>query len=309
MKPRTILAAGWLAFLVYAYPGYLTHDAAAELVAVRAGDVTTAHALVWRVVDAVLAGPAGMLLVQSGLVLVGAYALLRRVLADRAAAVLAAGVLVFPPIGATVATISADALLPGLLVAGAALLARERRWPRAGGLALVALACGMRDAALFAALPIVVVAFARREAIAAAACVLCAVVTLASPTSSPSEVADAPYTDYTATAADGLDVHYRAHHAPAQRALVAVARALARTPLFAAYPYAIVAAVVLAFAIRRRAREAGALAASALAYELTRPPPTCWLALATVLALALLVTASGSPSPSEDARRRARPSP
>jgi hypothetical protein len=165
--PRAILAAGWLVFLLYAYPGFMPTSSVDELIDSRYGAFTDWHSPVmtevWRIVGVVASGPAGMLLLQSGLFLFGAFALLRRAMAPRNAAIASACLLVFPPVMATMAVISQDSQLAGFLVGAAAMFASERRGIRIVGLALVMLACGMRDGAALAALPIVVLGFTWRD--------------------------------------------------------------------------------------------------------------------------------------------------
>ena len=161
--PRAILIAGWLVFLLGAYPGYMTTAAVDQLIDSRYGAFTDWHSPVmtevWRIVGVVVSGPAGMLIVQSGLVLFGAYAILRRAVTARAAAIASACLLVFPPIMAGTAVVSQDGQLAGFLIASAAGITSPRRSIRLVGLGLAVLACGMRDGAAVAAMPIVVLGF------------------------------------------------------------------------------------------------------------------------------------------------------
>jgi|HubBroStandDraft_6_1064221.scaffolds.fasta_scaffold43388_2 hypothetical protein len=167
MTPRRILAAGWLLFLLYAYPGYLAIDGADQLVDSRLGAFSDWHPAmmteVWRIVGVAVSGPAGMLFLQSGLLLFGSYALLRRVLSDRGAAIAAACVLLAPPLLVTSAIVCAQAQLAGFVVAGAACLASARPRIRYVGLGLCAIAGGMGSGALLAVLPIVLGMFRLRD--------------------------------------------------------------------------------------------------------------------------------------------------
>jgi hypothetical protein len=108
-----------------------------------------------------------MLAVQSTLVLAGAYHLLRRAMPARAAAVAAVAVLGFPPVLAATAVICPEALLAALLVAGAAALASPRRGVQIVGLGLLLLACGLREGASLAVLPILLLGFSWRAELAA----------------------------------------------------------------------------------------------------------------------------------------------
>lgn len=162
--PRAILLVGALGFVLYGSPGFLTTEAADQLADARVGQFTDWHSPVmteiWRLLELLAAGPAPMFALQGGLVLVGAYHLLARVLSPRGAAIAATAVLWSPPVLATLAVISPDSLLAGLLVSGAAAIASPRRAVRIAGLGLVVLACGLREGAPVAALPIVVIGFA-----------------------------------------------------------------------------------------------------------------------------------------------------
>ena len=165
--PRVVLAVGYAVFLIYAYPGYMTAEAADQLVDARAELFTDwyspAMSELWWLVEWGITGPFGMLVVQSALLLGGAYHLLRRAMSPRAAALAAAGVLLFPPVLAPIAAIWRDGQMAGFLLAGTAALTSPRRGVRIVGLGLLVVACAMRDVAAFAALPVVVVGFAWRD--------------------------------------------------------------------------------------------------------------------------------------------------
>jgi hypothetical protein len=163
VTPRRILVAGWLVFLLYAYPGYMRSDAVDQLFDARTGEFTDWHSTMmtelWRIVDIAISGPAGMVFVQSLLLLAGTYHLARRTMSDRTAAAVAVVVLLAPPLVVTTALVCAEALLASMLVAAAAALASDRAGVRWLGLGLIALACALNDAAIPAALPIVIAAF------------------------------------------------------------------------------------------------------------------------------------------------------
>src|SRR5262249_3941645 len=146
-----ILLAGWLLFLLYAYPGYLLTESANQLFDARTGGFTDWHSPmmteVWRIVSIPIAGPAGMLLLQSGLLLWGGFVLLRRTLSARAAAIAAVCILVFPPIMAPMAVITPEAQFAAFLIAGTAALSSERPAWRYTGLGLMVVACGLREGA------------------------------------------------------------------------------------------------------------------------------------------------------------------
>lgn len=165
--PRRILAGGWLVFLLYAYPGYLKTDAVHQLIMTREGALTDAHpplmTELWRIIGIVVAGPAGMLVLQSLLLLAGLFALLRREVSDRAAAIISICLLLFPPVLAQMASITPEAQLAAFLIAATAALSSEHpRW-RNTGLALMIVAVGLREGAAIAALPIMLATFRWRD--------------------------------------------------------------------------------------------------------------------------------------------------
>ena len=159
-SPRAIAIAGYLVFLLYAYPGYMATDAVDQLVDSRVGTFTDWSSPVmtelWRLTGHVLAGPLPMLAVQSGLLLAGAFALLARVMSRRAAMAAACGLLLFPPVLATMAVVGPDGQLAGFAIAGAAALTSPRRGWQVAGAALLVVAAGMSDGSALAIAPIVV---------------------------------------------------------------------------------------------------------------------------------------------------------
>lgn len=185
LTPRRILIGGWLLFLLYCYPGFLQTDGADLLGDLQYGTITDWYspmfAALWRITDWFLAGPAGMLIFQSGLFLTGCFHLLRRETDERRAAWIAIAVVMFPGVLATGALVSPEALLAGLLASAAAALTSDRHGVRIVGLALIVFACGLRSWAALAASPIVVAWFRwgdespwRRRGIAIAAWIGCA---------------------------------------------------------------------------------------------------------------------------------------
>jgi hypothetical protein len=177
-SPRRILVVGWLVFLIYAFPGYMSWDATTQLAQARRDHFTDDHppamALAWRVLEHVVHGPAPLLVIVSLAFLWGVHALLARYLAPRPAAIAAVLVLWFPPIGTVMAAIFKDTLMAAMLAAGVALLLDDRkRWL---GLAVVGAATLFRYNAIAATLPFVVLLFrpsaangVRRYALAIAA--------------------------------------------------------------------------------------------------------------------------------------------
>jgi hypothetical protein len=169
LRPRTIAIAGWLVFLLYAYPGYMTSDSINQLLDSRVGTFNDWHSPVmtevWRLIGFAIAGPFGMLALQSLLVIAGAHALLARITTPRRAALGAVGLLVFPPVMVTMAAIWQDSQMAGFLLAGLAAITSRRRGWQLAGLGLLVLASAMRPSAAFAVLPILVLGWSWRPAI------------------------------------------------------------------------------------------------------------------------------------------------
>ncbi|MBS1120759.1 MAG: hypothetical protein H6Q90_2987 [Deltaproteobacteria bacterium] len=163
LKPFTILVIGWAGLLVYAYPGYMSYDSVLQLTEGRAGVYTDWHppamAALWRLVDSVVPGPFGMLLIQSTSFLAGAFLLMRRVMSARAAAACAGLLLWFPAVSSTMAVIWKDSQMAGFLLLGIALMLSDRRRIKLTGLGFLLLGSMMRHNAFTATFPPVVLLF------------------------------------------------------------------------------------------------------------------------------------------------------
>lgn len=148
---------------VYAYPGYMSFDSIQQLGEARSGELGDWHppamAALWRLVECVMAGPFGMLAIQNGCFLIGAYLLLRRAMSARAAAVCASCLLLFPSVSAVMAVIWKDSQMAGFLLLGTALLLTARRRCRLAGLGLLLLASMMRHNAFSMTFPLVILLF------------------------------------------------------------------------------------------------------------------------------------------------------
>lgn len=159
LSPRTILGIGFAAFIVYAFPGYMSTDSVQQLTEARTGVFSDAHpplmAAIWWVLDRIVAGPVLMLLLQGAMFLGGLYVLLQRFLSPRASACVAASVLVFPPVLVVMAVIWKDSQMAAFLVAGTAALVHPNLRIRVVGLVLLALACALRHNAFAAVVPLV----------------------------------------------------------------------------------------------------------------------------------------------------------
>lgn len=159
VRVTVILSTGWALFLLYGFPGVLTLDSFGQLHEGRIWEFTDAHppamAAMWGVVDRLLAGPFGMLVIQSGTFLLGVYLLLCRAMRPLRAAIVACAILLFPPVIAPFAVIWKDCVMAGFLVLGTAALLEERRWIRVLGLACFIVATAIRYNAPAATLPLI----------------------------------------------------------------------------------------------------------------------------------------------------------
>ena len=183
LEPYQVLAIGFAVFVVYAFPGYMSNDSAMQLSEARSAMFSNAHpalmAAEWRILDAIVAGPILMLLLQGALFLGGLHVLLRRSMSERCAAWLAIAVLLFPPVLTTMATIWKDAQMAAYLIAATAALLSPSRRVRLAGLALATIGCAMRYNAFGASVPLVGLLFVlapdrrgwRRYAVSGAAAV------------------------------------------------------------------------------------------------------------------------------------------
>lgn len=170
MTPRAILLIGWILFVIYAYPGYMSYDSVWQLQQARHIEPYNdwhppMMAVLWHITDTIIAGPFPMLVLQSTTFLLGSYSLLRRVLSPRGAAICAAGLLIWPGNIVVMAVIWKDCQMAGYLLAAIALLLSDKRWHRVVGYGFIVLATGVRYNAAAGTLPIVVLLFAHHRAL------------------------------------------------------------------------------------------------------------------------------------------------
>lgn len=164
LTERVILVAGWVWFLVYAYPGYMSYDSSFELSQARHIEKMNdwhppVFSLIWRYTDAIVAGPFPILVIQSVLFVIGVRALLRGLLPGRAGAIVTVAILLAPQTVVIMGVIWKDALMAGCLVCGIACLFTDRRPWRITGYVLIFLATAVRYNAAAATLPIVLAQF------------------------------------------------------------------------------------------------------------------------------------------------------
>ena len=165
-RPLAILAVAWVGFLAYAYPGVLSAESLDQLDAVHALAVRHASSplfvVVWWLVDRLLTGPFGMLVLQSGTFLAGAYLIGRQVVRPPIAAVIASGLLLAPPVLAVMAMVWAQSLAAGLGLLAVGLLLVPGARARWAAFALSVLAVGVWPLAAVAMLPVLVLLVDRR---------------------------------------------------------------------------------------------------------------------------------------------------
>jgi hypothetical protein len=167
VKPWHVLIVGWVLFLFHAYPGLMTRDSFDQLAQARSGIYYDDHPplmqLILGITNRLISGPFGFIVLQSAMLLGGAYLLARRVMSDRPAAIVAVAFMWFPPVVAVMTVLWKDPIMAGaLLLATALIISPRRRW-RLVALALVMVATGVRFNALAATFSIVVLLFEWRE--------------------------------------------------------------------------------------------------------------------------------------------------
>lgn len=140
VPPAGIVLAAWLGVVLYGLPGYLPGEAIRRLAAAREGRYGDLSALAWRVVDFIVPGPFGMLVLQTGGFALGAYLVLRRFMAARPAAWSTLAILWWPPIAGTLAVVWPESLATALLALGAGAVLSDRPRRRLAGLVVLALA-------------------------------------------------------------------------------------------------------------------------------------------------------------------------
>lgn len=146
--PWFVLAMAVALFAAYAFPGYMSFDSALQLREARSGSFSDWHpplmAEIWRWCDAIIAGPALMLVLQAGLFVTGIYLIAAMRMTRLCASLTAAVLLVFPPIATVLAVIWKDSQMLGFFALGLALLLRQSRRAQIAGIVLFALGTAMR---------------------------------------------------------------------------------------------------------------------------------------------------------------------
>ena len=169
LPPRRILVFGFVVFVLYGFPGYMSTDSAQQLLETRTGVLGSTHppimAKEWGLLDAIVSGPLLMLLLQGLLFLGGVYVICQRFVAQRTAAWIAIALLLFPPVLTPMAVIWKDSQMAAYLVAGTAAMLNARLRVRLVGLGLLVVACALRHNAFGAVVPLVFFVFEWRPGI------------------------------------------------------------------------------------------------------------------------------------------------
>ena len=319
-SPLQILATGWLVFAAYAYPGLMSHDSFDQLDQARELPYSDAHppamAVLWNLVDFVIAGPFGMLVLQSVTFVAGAYLVLGRVLSPRRAAAIAVTVLLVPPIAALMAVVWKDCLMSGLLLLGCGLLLGDRRRSRIAGVALIFAADLVCYHAIAATLPILVLLCWREPVLAgfgthlrsgARGIVVWLAITAAA-LGANVLLTQRSADHWSGLSASSLVTHDTQQAALLERAQVGVGSSWFQKQMGAVFewtshtglfrPLVYVAIAVLLLGIARRQRDVLAILLSGLVFEASRqvigPAPhlgySLWLVIATVIGAVVLIT-------------------
>lgn len=166
-RPRTIYIVALVGIVLYGFPGLTSYDSIVQLDAARRWELGDWHPAVmsalWRVVELVVSGTFGMLLLQAAAFVAGIGGILRTELAPRRAALVALAIAWFPPVLVVMGVIWKDAQMAGYLVLAVALCAGppgRRRWL---GIALFVLASALRHNAPAATLAPIVLLVARER--------------------------------------------------------------------------------------------------------------------------------------------------
>jgi hypothetical protein len=168
---RHVLIAGWVLFVLYCFPGYMSYDSGDQLEQARGmRPLTNWHppvmAILWRICDWLIAGPFLMLVIQSVTLLAGMFLILRRVLSERGAAVAAVLILLSPPVICNMGVIWKDSQMAGFLMLAIAFMMDKTRGKMIAGCALLWLATAQRHNALAATLPILLLLFVWKDGLA-----------------------------------------------------------------------------------------------------------------------------------------------
>ncbi|AMK76749.1 MULTISPECIES: hypothetical protein [Methylomonas] len=168
LPTKWVFIGGFLIHFGIMYPGFMCYDAVNQILEAREGRFSDWHpplmAIIWRFTDSIVPGPAGMLLLQLGLVWTGAYLVFQaffKPYGAKAAAPLLCVLLFLPPLLGISGAILKDMLMWGALFTAFGIVGHiNKQSPRFAFLLFVLtilvlwLAILMRHNAFFATIPI-----------------------------------------------------------------------------------------------------------------------------------------------------------
>ncbi|CAN5918895.1 hypothetical protein BH11MYX2_BH11MYX2_15110 [soil metagenome] len=164
---RQVFAFGFLVFVLYGFPGYMSTDSYNQLLEARALSFSDGHppfmAAEWSLLDRIIRGPLLMLLAQGVLFLYGARLIFARVFGAKGSAWASIVLLLYPPVLTCMAVIWKDSQMAAFLLAGTGLILQPRLRTRLFGVGLLVVASLLRHNGMAAVLPIVVLVFEWRS--------------------------------------------------------------------------------------------------------------------------------------------------
>lgn len=273
-SPGWIVVGAWLGALIYGNPGYLPAEAVHRLLDARAGHYRDLSAVLWRVLEVIVPGPFAMLVLQTGAFALGAHLLLRTLLTPRAAAVVAAVTLWFPPVLGTLTVLTPEALAIAGLMFGAGMLRSPQRARAAAGLVITAMAASLLPWGPLVAVPLALVRSEERWRVVLAGAALSGLLAAglslafandgrASLRAETGSQAYVWFSDLADRSAHGGLIQHDARASGIQELLQPAMRWLGRTPLFDPRVYAVLALLLVPMV--RRDRPLLALLGSGLA--------------------------------------------
>lgn len=130
LGPAAFFISGWLVYLVFLYPGFMSTDSVHQLLEARRGEIADWHSpamtWLWGAVDRIAPGPSGMLFLQSTALWAALWVIYRRTVAGRAplaGAALFSGLMFFPPVFGVAGVVWKDILMWAALTGAVAALA------------------------------------------------------------------------------------------------------------------------------------------------------------------------------------------
>jgi hypothetical protein len=163
LAPFAILVIAFAGLCIYAHPGFMSWDSVVQYQQARTGIYGDAHPpalpALWRILNHVVDGPLGMLVVQTGAFLIGAYLVFLRWMRPIPAALCALALGWFPPVATILAVIWKDSQMLAYLMLGLGLSLGPSRKSRVAGLFAFAAASAMRHNAFTITLALIVLLF------------------------------------------------------------------------------------------------------------------------------------------------------